>query len=179
MVAHFDYHATIDGDSFTVSLNTTGDTPLSRVTNSSVQIKATAANNQAFVYYSDEDYQTAKIVKYLSLVCSVFAILLLLIGLFGGRLIGLECAAVIQLTFVSLISVENISPAFAELSGLAYSLGYNRIRGYETRQDIDRPFRGLQISQQYIYNYNIVGVILLIPLLAAVIFKILAKASSA
>lgn len=105
VVANFNYNTTIDSQSLTISLNTTRDNTLSKVTNSSVVVKATASNNQALVYYTDDNYQLANVVKYLALACSACALLFLLIGVVTGRLIGLECAALIQLTFISLLTL--------------------------------------------------------------------------
>jgi hypothetical protein len=105
VLVNFNYNATIDSHSLIIALNTTRDSSLSKITNSSVLVKATASNNQALVYYSDDNYQLANIVKYLSLACSGCAILFLLIGVITGKLIGLECAALIQLSFISLLTL--------------------------------------------------------------------------
>ena len=43
-------------------------------------------------------------VKYLAIGLGVIGIVFFFIGLFGGRLIGLECLGLIQLTFVCLLS---------------------------------------------------------------------------
>lgn len=73
-----------------ILVNTSKDSTLSKVTsNSSLIIKMTSSNNQAFLYYFDGNYQLANIVKYLALACSACAIIFLLIGIFAGRLIGL------------------------------------------------------------------------------------------
>ena len=66
---------------------------------------ALSTNNVALVYYQDSDYSIAKAVKYLSISVGIISVLFIIAGLFGGRLIALECSAVIQLTFICLLTL--------------------------------------------------------------------------
>ena len=74
---------------------------------------AVAANNQALIYY--EDYGIAKIAQYMVIAICVLSILMFFAGLYGGRLIGLEYLALVQLTFLSLLTVEDLSATLNEL----------------------------------------------------------------
>lgn len=71
---------------------------------------------------------------------AILSIFFIVAGLFGGRLIGLECSGLIQLTFVCLLTLEDLSPTLSSLGMLHYSLGYNSIKPYDSSQNIDRPF---------------------------------------
>ena len=47
----------------------------------------------------------AKIVKFLALAADTCAVLFLVLGILGGRLVALECSGVIQLAFVSTLTL--------------------------------------------------------------------------
>jgi len=85
----FDYSATIEGNQVQLQLNTADIPVLSEISPFNVSIKASSDDNQALYYYSSEDYAMSNAVKYLSTALGVLAILFLLLGAFGGRLIGL------------------------------------------------------------------------------------------
>lgn len=83
----------------------------------------------------------ASIIKYMAIGASSIALLLAFLGLIAGRLVGLECLAVLQLSFLSLLTLTDVSPSFASLSYLGLSFGYNKVGSYEMGQSIDRPFK--------------------------------------
>ena len=68
---------------------------------------ARAANNQALIYY--EDYGVSNIAQYLAIAVAILSLLLFLAGFLGGRLISLECLALVQLTFLCLLTIEDLS----------------------------------------------------------------------
>ena len=70
-------------------------------------VSAVAANNQALVFY--EDYGMASIAQYLAIAVAILSLLMFFAGFFGGRLIGLECLGLVQLTFICLLTVEDLS----------------------------------------------------------------------
>jgi hypothetical protein len=67
----------------------------------------------------------AKIINIASMAVSILALAFFILGFYSGKLIALECITVFQLTFLSLLTIENISPTFASLQFLSYSCGYN------------------------------------------------------
>jgi hypothetical protein len=142
----FDYHSGINEQDIPIQINTGNDPDLASVPASQQSIKASTSNNQALVYYSDPDYGLAKIAEYVALLLAICALLMLLIGLFGGKLIGLECAGVIQLSFISLLSMTDLSPTATSLLMLKYSLGYNSLRSYNTSQNMSRPLKAAELN---------------------------------
>jgi hypothetical protein len=129
------------------------------------------------VYYSEQEYFVADVVKYMALLACSISLLFMVLGLIGGRLIGLECMATIQLSFLSLLTLTEVSPSFASLSSLGLSFGYNRLKGYDLSQDIDRPFKLDSIDQHWVYNYNFMGIFLLFSLLVALICRLISMRS--
>ena len=70
-----------------------------------VQTPSATTNNAALSYYENSDYKIADAVKYLSIIVGGAAVLLIAAGLFGGRLIGLECSGVVQLSFLFVMAL--------------------------------------------------------------------------
>jgi len=103
LVLDFTYNTTISGESTSLALNSANSFIFSGVVNFSASTSTRAANNAALLFY--EDYGTSNIVKYLAITTAVLAVLLFLAAFFGGRLVALECLAVVQLTFMGLLSV--------------------------------------------------------------------------
>ena len=89
MSVKFDYSSTIDGSQVQLQLNTANVPVLSDITPFNVSIKASTSDNQALYYYSPEDYALSNTIKYLATALGILAILFLLVGVFGGRIIGL------------------------------------------------------------------------------------------
>lgn len=129
------------------------------------------------VYYSEQEYLVADVVKYMALLACSISLLFMVLGFIGGRLIGLECMATIQLSFLSLLTLAEVSPSFASLSSLGLSFGYNRLKSYDLSQDIDRPFKLDSIDQRWVYNYNFMGLLLLLSLLVALICRLISMRS--
>jgi hypothetical protein len=121
-------------------MNTANDGTLGDIQSFQVSSPALTTNNAALAYYDDSSYGLANITKYLATFLAVLSVLFTFAGLFGGRIIGLECSGVIQLTFVCLLTLEDLSPTLSSLGMLQYSLGYNKIQPYDSSQKIDRPF---------------------------------------
>ena len=92
----------------------------------------------------------ANIVKYLAMAIGLLAVLFLIAGILGGRLIGLYCSGVIQLTFISTLTLQNLSPTFNALESLAWSLGYNKLKSYNYSESIDKSFKSAQFSRLFI-----------------------------
>lgn len=61
-------------------------------------------NNLSLEVYSNDTYSNSKLLEYLAMGSSIFALVLFLLGYFSGKLIGLECVTVFQLTFLSLLT---------------------------------------------------------------------------
>lgn len=105
----------------------------------------------------------------------ILAVLFLIAGIFGGRLIGLQCSGVIQLTFISTLTLQNLSPNFNALESLGWSLGYNKLKSYNYSESIDKSLKSTQFSRLFIQNYNFMGIIVFLPVIAALICKIIEK----
>lgn len=91
----------------------------------SLTVSMIASNNQKLSYYEDNVYEKAKIIEMLSTIIGYLSLILMIIGLIVGKLIVIEALAVIQISFMSLITLTNLSPTFSALLPLKLSFGYN------------------------------------------------------
>lgn len=78
--------------------------------------------------FDDTTYSLTQVSKYLSFGVSGIALLLFLVGYFGAKLVALESIAVVQLSALLMVSLEDMSPPFGSLSYLSYSLGETKIK---------------------------------------------------
>lgn len=93
--------------------------------------------------YSDEEYGQAQIVGYVAMALAGASIFLFLLGYLSGKLVGLECVTVFQLTFLSLITCDKLSASFYGLSFLGYSCGYSLRSLQSSSINIGKRFRPL------------------------------------
>ena len=63
-------------------------------------------NNLAMHYYTPWEYQVASIIEILSIIVSAVSILMFFVGFLGGKLIVIEFVGIIQLCWLSLITVK-------------------------------------------------------------------------
>lgn len=71
------------------SINSNASTALMYLSNQTCTVTASSSDNQALVAYTPEDYKLASVISNLAMVAGGLSILMMLVGLFGGRLIGL------------------------------------------------------------------------------------------
>jgi len=67
----------------------------------------------------------ANLLDLISKVMSILVFAFFIIGFYSSKLIMLEWITVFQLAFLSLLTMENLSPTFASLRFLSYSCGYS------------------------------------------------------
>ena len=68
-------------------------------------------------------YMIATAVQYLSIAVAAVSLLMMIFGYFGCKLQSLEGVAVVQVSALLLMTLENTGPTFEALSDLSYSLG--------------------------------------------------------
>jgi hypothetical protein len=59
-------------------------------------------DNEAAILYNSDTYEMAKIISILSSVVGGLSLFVFLLGIFAGKVIGIEMMAVIQITYFSL-----------------------------------------------------------------------------
>ena len=96
-----------------------------------VRVSLVVDNNQAVATYSESTYELASALEYVCLATGALSLFLLFLGAFGGRLIALEAVSVVQLSYLSLLRLEDMSCTCAALEELYLSCGYNRIAEYD------------------------------------------------
>jgi len=133
VVVDFNYSSTIrPNQNISLKMNTENDDSLSDLEPFYKSEPAITTNNLALVYYKDSHYTLANIAKYVAIFLGATSVFFTFAGLFGGRLIGLECSGVIQLAFLCLLTLEDLSPTLDSLGMLHYSFGYNSLQSYDS-----------------------------------------------
>lgn len=141
----------------------------------SLSQRIAAENNLSLKNYSQSVYMLAAAVKYSSLIMSAVALLLLLAGYFGGKLIALEHLAVLQIVGLSMVSVHEASPTFAGLRSLRLSLGIVPLLPYDYSSPVSRELKGALYTPNALVNINFGLLFVLLPPFAALICKGLSK----
>ena len=83
--------------------------------------------------------------------------------------------AVFQAAFLAMLSLDDMTPLMQSLGGLQYSVGYNKLESYNNLQNLDKEFIAVEFNEQFLKNYNLNFILIAVPLVMALIFKIASK----
>lgn len=113
---NLNYSSNIDGLTLTLDLNLSSAGPSFSLLDPAIStFNVVDDHNQMLDAFSGEEYSMATIVRYISTGLAVAGVLLFILGFVGGKLVGLEFVAIIQLTFLSLLTLHKLSPTFYAL----------------------------------------------------------------
>ena len=115
-----DYNQNADFSAMTVSLSPdTLSSPYATI----ISIPSKSKNNLSLIYYEENVYFLAKIIKYITYSLTGAALLFFVVGNLGAKIAALECVALFQLTSLLQLSLNNMSPTFAAIRPLTFALG--------------------------------------------------------
>ena len=77
--------------------------------------------------YDDSVYQTAGIVKIIAGLAFGLGMIFFFLGIAAGKIIGIEMMAVIQISYLSLLSLNSLNPSLNLISELFFVNGYNNL----------------------------------------------------
>ena len=106
LVVNADYSQPVDAELLKVGFNFPPAAPFNLLdaSNKTTTTLLVANNNLALGVYSSDDYAQSSIVGNIAMGASAAAAAIFLLGYVSGKLIGLECVTVFQLTFLSLLT---------------------------------------------------------------------------
>lgn len=78
----------------------------------------------ALNFYDDSVYSSAKGISGVCIFISALTMIFFLIGLIAGKIYILEMAFIIEVTFLSLVSLKKVTPTMSSLSYLRFVFGY-------------------------------------------------------
>ena len=148
---------------------------LSLLSAARVSFPLQANNNLSLDYYDESAYSLASTCNLIANIISAAAFFLSLLALLGAKLVGLEMLAVFQVAFLAMLSLDDMTPLMDSLGGLSYSVGYNKISSYNNIQNLKSEFIALEFNEQFIKNYNLTFLLIGVPLILALVFKIISK----
>ena len=125
------YAKDLEGEPLTIEVDPSksGFTSLSRSQTSSKQIIINSDDNQGVYFYEPSVYELANTISLLCVVTCALAWLMMILGLYSGKVIGVEMMGVVQLSYFSLLSLTDMNPCISALSSLKWINGYNFSQG--------------------------------------------------
>ena len=136
-----------------------------------------SANNQAPYFYASSVYDLQSLLNKIGLTISILALLAFVLSIFGPKLIGTQMIMVFQFTFLSLMDISELNPNFNALRYLKITLGYSIFPDSEAVHDKNSPYqvRGAPMYSQFLKNYNLIIILILLPLITGLILKLLLR----
>ena len=136
-----------------------------------------------FYSYPPEIYEfkNSHVVQRMSQVIGFLGLVMILVGFVvpSGKLVIVECLAVIQVGYFSLLQLQRIPPTYDELKFLIYSTGYFDISQFFPSEHTlsSSVYSVLGLKDNILMNYNLMIGLFVIPLVVGafpiVIVKIL------
>lgn len=148
-------------------------TQLSTIATKQINQDIVFQNNLSLNSYSSTIYTLSSILEYVCLGLSAFTFLLLIFGFLGGKLIALQNAAIIQLTYLCTVAVQNASPTSAALRKLQLSTGNIQLSDYDYLSNVDRQFKGINIGGGLFSSCNIGYALAILLAIIAIVLKLL------
>lgn len=140
-------------------------------------------DNEAAILYNNDTYKMAKIISTLSSIVGGLSLFVFLLGIFAGKVIGIEMMAVIQIAYFSLLSLSSLNPCFRALSDMWFVNGFNYFyplssthpKNYLLDPLTPLPAKALKLFSVFTRNYNFTLLLVICPYLISVICLILSK----
>ena len=82
--------------------------------------------------------------------------------------------AIFQITYLSIITIENLTPMYSSFSYLSYSCGYN-VNLMKSSVNIGSRFKLLNLTEPFMNNYNVNIVLVVLPLILSLILYLVNK----
>lgn len=157
------YAENLEGKTLALSLALPPAAPFDKLPPTTSTVTLTASNNLSLDAYPAEEYTLATVFEYVAAGASLLALGFFFMGLFSGKIIALEMLAVFQVTYFSLLSLENLRPTFSALRFLSFSCGFS-LKVLPTVW-AHRRFTGIGLQFPFLNNFNLAVVLLAVPLL--------------
>ena len=107
-----------------------------------------------------------------------FSLLTFILGIFAGRLVGVEMMAVIQISYLSVLMLSSVNPCFKALSKIWFvnGINYYQFVGNILKDPyITNEMKGISLYSRFFENYNLTMILLTIPYILGLLFFIAAK----
>ena len=142
------YNVDIQNKDITVQLDPSksGNPSLAKFSSASRSFFMVPSDNEAANFYTEDTYNYAAVVEVLSYIISGLSWLVFLLGVFSRKLVGIEMMAVVQISFVYLLSLSEMNPCFKALSNLKFVNGFNYFslsKGYFTDPETHLAAKGI------------------------------------
>lgn len=128
-------------------------------------------NNEDAHFYDESVYEQQKTLEILCYAVTGLAFAGFFVSIYQGKMIGVEMMGVLQIAFLSLITLSYLNPAFTSLKSLSFANGYNQVSENSNLEDpyISEQPKGVLLFSRFIENYNIDLALICIPALVGLV----------
>ena len=179
----FDYFKSMHGQDVNLSFyfGESLDLRVKKIPKKTVMLTVLPENNHyAHLYPADIYAYQRQLTSYFSFLVIASMTLFVLTLIFGSKRISAEMIVVLQIAFLSLVTIPKITPLFSSLSFLSHSgsrfnLLYSEdVRPFHDSSTNDR-IKGTHLYSQFIYNVNLGLVFVFLPLLIGFVTLFVSK----
>ena len=179
----FDYFKSMHGQDINLSFyfGESLDLRVKQIPKKTVTLTVLPDNNHYAHLYPTEIYAYQRqLTSFFSLLVIASLTLFSLTLIFGSKRISAEMIVVVQIAFLSLVTIPKITPLFSSLSSLSHSgsefnLLYSEdVRPFHDSNTNDR-IKGTRLYSQFIYNVNLGLVFVFLPLLIGFVTLFISK----
>lgn len=143
-----------------------------------LDFKIDSSNNQGVYYFPPEVYQLQTTLDTVMAVLGYVLMGATLLSLLFGRVIPIEMSGIFQISFLGLITIENLQPLMIPFKKLYPVNGVNTLFGSpEASSDLPWRISASGLNSSYLVNLNYSAVIILLPLLAAIVLVVINRIS--
>ena len=135
LVIDVEYDENIQEENLEVAFDGSAYPNLARAIPYQTNFQIIPDDNDAAYYYDEETYKLADSIATFATVVGVLALVMFLLGMISGKMIGTEMMAVIQVSFVSLMTLQEVNPCFRALASLWIVNGYNALSPNNSLED--------------------------------------------
>ena len=174
------YHADIHNMNITVELDPTksGKLALSRLSSSFRSFPVLPSDNEVAIYYDANSYGMSRMVSILAYIIAGLSLFFFLLGIFARKLVSIEMVAVVQISYLSLLTLPSLNPSFKALTNMWFVNGFSYFS--LSKNYLKDTFSPLQAKGVFLYsrfteNYNFTLLLILLPYLLSLISYILSK----
>lgn len=155
-----------------------GQAALSRALPAERTFPVVPTDNEAALFYDQSVYDMADIVSVISYGVGSLYLFTFLLGVFARKLIGVETMAVIQITYLSLLTLSSMNPCLRALANIWFVNGFNFFslsKGHLLDPHTPLSVKGIYLYSRFFENYNFTFLLIIVPYIVSIICFLLSN----
>lgn len=174
------YNADIHNQNITVQLDPSRSNKLAlaKVSPMTRNFQAIPNDNEMALFYGKSVYDLANVTLIIANVVAGLSLLVFILGIFAGKLVGVEMMAVIQISYLSLLGLPILNPCFSALTNIWFVNGFNFFslsRKHLLDKFTPTQIKGMLLYSRFVENYNFTFALTFVPYLIGLVLFILSR----